>query len=176
MIRYFAVTDESEIGALAFEYLRGLLRCAPVRVISLSMGCHGHRWEAAESLLITPLAPVYVNVVCAQPSQWVTTVRVSMPNLDAHGRVVSTEPAQRQAELYTQGVRNVLLVGTPPPAGDLLEGALATALRYQAFVVPSRELADLWRPLDCHPVVLPVPVLDVATLRAVITPSLQGRP
>lgn len=171
MIRYFAQTDASDTGQVAFYYLRALLRIAPVRLISAAPGLEGP-WTAAARLLATPMALSFVNVVCRNPSRWRWQQNVAMPNLDAQGNVVSTDHARGDIELYTKGVRNVLLVNDPPPeAPAALEGALQTALRYQAFVVPTLDLGARWQRLDCHARVIPVPVLDLASMREAICPT-----
>lgn len=173
-IRYFALTDDSPVGRVSFEYMRGLLRIGSVRVATMGAGLSG-RWEPFARLLITPLpATGYVNVVCCLPGQWSWTQRVPMPNVDAQHQVTSTDWATHRVELYTAGVRNVLLVGSPPPqAPARLQETLSTALRYQAFVVPTFELGEKWMRLDCHPQVIPVPIFDPDALRDVIQPE-QG--
>jgi hypothetical protein len=95
-----------------------------------------------------------------------------MPNLDASGRITSTDWATNRIELYTAGVRNVLLVASPPPeVPSRLQETLVAALRYEAFVVPTFELGEKWHRLDCHPQVVPVPILDPAALHAAIAPD-----
>lgn len=175
MIRYFAQTDASDTGQVAFFYLRALLRVSPVRLISTAAAMLGP-WQAAGRLLTVPMFEPYVNVVCCTPGRWSWTQNIVMPNLglgaDGKMTVTSTEAVRGTAELYTVGVRNVLLVNDPPPeAPAALEAVLSTALRYQAFVVPTLDLGARWQRLDCHPRVIPVPVLDMASMRAVIAPT-----
>ncbi len=171
IIRYFAITDDSAIGRVALEYAKGMLRIAPIRVLSMSGGLSG-RWGLYTPLMLTPMPDAYVNVVCCQPAQWSWLQKVPMPNVDAQGKVTSTEVATGRIELYTAGVRNVLLVASPPPVAPLLlREALETALRYQAVAVPTVELGEKWMRLDCHPQVIPVPILDPTALRAVIAPD-----
>lgn len=171
MIRYFAQTDATDTGQVAFRYLRALLRVSQVRLIAASPAMDGP-WQATARLLASPMVGPFVNVVCCQPARWSWTQNVAMPNLDADGNVVSTDVAHGVVELYTARVRNVLLVNDPPPESPAaLERALRTALRYQAFVVPTLALGSRWQRLDCHPRVIPVPVLDMATMRDVICPT-----
>jgi hypothetical protein len=175
-IRYFALTDDSPVGRVSFEYMRGLLRIGPVRVATMSAGLSG-RWELFAPLLVTPLPTSgYVNVVCCLPGQWSWIQRIPMPNLDAQGKVASTDVATHRVELYTVGVRNVLLVGSPPPGVPAqLQETLTTALRYQAFVVPTFELGEKWMRLSCHPQVIPVPIFDPDSLRDVLQPEGEIR-
>ncbi len=169
-IRYFATTDDSHTGHVALEYLKGLLRIGPVRVLSLSGGL-GDRWQAYASLLGTPLVlRDIVSAVCCLPSQWTWDQRVAMANV-RNGQVVSTDYASERIELYTVGMRNVMLAAAAPPVDPQeLQDTLTTALRYQAFVVPTVELGARWQRLDCHPRVIPVPVLDHGALRAAFVP------
>jgi len=166
MIRYFAETL-GDTGNVAFEYLMALLRIGQVRLVGAPVLVMGGRWTPCSRLMATPMSTPYVNVVCCLRSNWVRTMRVEMPNLDTTGNVVSTEPASQQVELYTHGVRNVLIANDPPPPQGPF---LATAKRYQEIVVPTLELGRQWRAVDCHPRVIPVPVFDHASMRAVVTP------
>ena len=170
-VRYFALTDDSPVGRVAFEYMRGLLRIGPVRVASMGPGLSG-RWDLYAPLLLTPLPrDGYVNVVCCLPGQWSWIQRVPMPNVDTTGKVTSTEWATNRIDLYTAGVRNVLLVASPPPeVPSRLQETLTAARRYQAFVVPTFELGEQWMRLDCQPQLIPVPIFDPAALRDVIDP------
>jgi hypothetical protein len=76
-IRYFAQTDDGPLGKLALEYLRSMLRVAPVRLVSISGGLSG-AWHRFENLLMTPMAGDYVNAVCVYPEKWVWTTSVPM--------------------------------------------------------------------------------------------------
>jgi hypothetical protein len=166
MIRYFATTDDSDTGRVALAYLKSLLRLGPVRLVSVS-GSLGVRWEAFTPLMGTMLAYPYVSVVCCVPGRWTWLHRVAMPCLDKHGQVIAMDHAAERLELYTAGMRNVLLAACPPPSDpQVLQDTLATALRYQAFVVPTQEVADQWAGLDCHPRV--ISVMDHVALRDAI--------
>jgi hypothetical protein len=170
-LRYFALTDDSPVGRVSFEYMRGLLRIGPVRVASMGPGLSG-RWELYAPLLLTPLpTDGYVNVVCCLPGQWSWNQRVPMPKLDTQGKIISTDWATSRVDLYTATVRNVLLVASPPPeAPAQLQQAQETARRYQALVVPTFELGEKWHRLNCHAQVIPVPIFDLAALHDVIAP------
>lgn len=175
MIRYFAGTHASSTDAVALEYLKGLLRVAPVRLLSISGGMN-NRWEPYAALLATPMTMPYVNVVCCPPARWTWVQQVEMPNLDPQGQVTSVETASSRVELYTVGVRNILIATHPPdPIRD--EPGLASALRYQAVIVPTMDLWEAWERVDCHPHVIPLPVTDYQALRGVIIPGnhIQNR-
>ena len=163
-IRYFASTSDGSDGLLALAYVKALLRIAPVRLLSVSGGM-GARWQPFSALLMTPMGTPFVNAVCCPPARWAWTQKVSMPNLDAKGLVMFQDLAVERLELYTAGVRNVLLTDAiPDPIRH--ETAIATALRYQALVVPTDEVAHAWRRVDCHPTVIPVPVTDITAMQA----------
>lgn len=164
-IRYFAATDNSPLGDVALHYCKALLRIAPVRVASMTGGLGG-AWERYATLLGTPLSDHFVNAVCCHPSAWTRIQRVEIPNV-VDGKMVSIEKASQRMELYTHGVRNVLFVVDGPRA--LSPEADASALRYEALVFPSPDVAALWS--AHHKWVIPVPVLDHASMRAAVVPS-----
>jgi hypothetical protein len=118
----------------------------------------------------------FVNVVCCRPDRWVWTQHVTMYDRRADGTMSPVNDSGRQ-ELYTHGVRNVLLTSDTP----MLSSEVVTAMRYQCVVVPdalsltrwsgirSRPEPSLGDPWDVTPTVMvPVPVTDHATLRAAI--------
>lgn len=164
-VRYFASTT-GDIGNVAFQYLRSMLFSFRVRLLSLPPATLEGVWRACYPLFATPLPSPYVNVVCCPPAFWVREQRVSMPILDKDGNLTGMEPAVGTAELYTSGVRNVLIATTVPPAGP----ARTTALRYEAIVVPTLELGAEWQRAGAKPTVIPVPVLDHHVLRNAIAP------
>lgn len=131
-LRYFATTDDTELGRMGLEYLKSMLRVGPVRVLSMSGGMFGP-WAPYAQLLGTPVSYPFVNVVCAEPARW--TWR----------QVVATDkdPVDGRVELYTAGVRNVLLAGPGDPPGVLTAQA-ATAMRFEALVVPTTRLLLKW--------------------------------
>lgn len=81
-IRYFCYTDTSSIGQAALEYLRALIRIAPVRIVTLSGGGLQGPWRAFENLLLTPMTGTCVSCVCTSPSRWVWTSSVPMTKRD----------------------------------------------------------------------------------------------
>ena len=168
-IRYYAATDATPVGRAALEYLKGLLRIAPVRVLSVTGGLQGP-WEPFGTVLATPISPSFINVVCCDPSRWVWTQKVEMPNVK-DGKVVSTEIAERQVELHTHGVRNVLIVAS----GRAKVHQVASAMRYDAIIASDLATAT-WIESDIHvarvaycssqplrrPIVIRVPIQDAA--------------
>lgn len=160
-IRYLATTDGSPVGLMGLDYLKGLLRISPVRVYSVPGGMTGG-WERYSSLLSTPLAGRFVNVVCCAPDRWTWMQTIQMPNKDG----TFTAASERQ-ELYTDGVRNVLLTDHAP-AYSTAYGAAHCAKRYEAVVVPTFALGAAWEAAGCHAHVLPVPVHDHARMRELI--------
>jgi hypothetical protein len=167
MIRYFVATT-GDTGRVALQYLKSLLRISHVRLVGLPMLDLQGPWAACAPLAMTPMTQPFVNVVCCPPALWSQDRSVEMPNLDQHGNVVSHETARGASELYTHGVRNVLLATTNPPAPG---PALESARRYEALIVPTLALGTEWQRVQCHPRVIPVPVLDQAAMRAALCPT-----
>lgn len=166
IIRYFAQTDDSPNGAVALEYLKSLLRIGQVRLIS--RGALDGRWKPYAPLFTTPMADGFVNAVCCPVSMWSWIHRVPAPRVQ-DGQIVADTVVGR-CELYTQGVRNVLLAfARPDPICH--EAALATALRYQAIVTPDSDGVEAWARMDGRAVHIPVPVTDHALLQSVIVPN-----
>jgi hypothetical protein len=171
MIRYFASTDDSPTGRIALAYLKGMLKIARVRVLSMSSGM-SVEWERYSATLATPMlshatntVPDFVNVVCCEQARWIWTHHIQAP-LRAGG----FETITSKAELYTVGVRNVLIADDPPTDPEQLR----TAERYQDIVTSNVKSAAAWlaaawiqgngRP----PAVIPTPVTDVESLRRAI--------
>ena len=161
-IRLLATTDGSAIGALGLEYLKSLLRCAPVRLYSVTGGLSGG-WERFSTLLSTPMAGPFVNVVCCAPGRWVWVQTVQMPNKDG-----TLTPASERMELYTVGVRNVLLTDYIPPGGP---SPAQSAKKYEAIGVPTLAIGGAWAEFGCHALVVPVPVVDHSRIRELIMPT-----
>lgn len=158
MIRYFAATDTTDIGLLALEYLKGILRChLPTRVASMT-GTPEGKWEPYSALLTTPLATPFVNVVCCDPTRWVWTQKVEVPTRQPDGTITSEVAAGAQ-ELWTEGVHNVLIT-----TWDVLVGCrphqFAAARKYDGVIIPNGPFA-LPEPM----VKIRVPVTDLQHLR-----------
>lgn len=168
-IRYLATTDDRyPIGALALEYLKGLLRIAPVRLGSMTGGLSG-RWEAYAQLLVTPMEGDFVNVVCCEPSRWTWEQEVPMPKRLKNGELVlSDEVASGRQELYTQGVHNVLLTNERFEH-RLSREQICSALRYEMVVVPDELTRNLWDNFRATAVrLITVPLINHTALRTAI--------
>jgi len=166
-IRLFASTDESPVGLLAVEYVKALLRIAPVRLCSMSGELAG-RWSSYAPLLITPMIGMMVNVVCCNSTRWTWQHRMPVPR--SNGVPLAPDaPAEiitGRVELYTAGVRNTLIACSWPTD----EHEVAAGLRYDGVVVPTAELYDQWAVAGADPRYIPVPVTDQATLHGVVMP------
>lgn len=171
-IRLLATTDGSPIGTLGVEYLKSLLRAAPVRLYSVTGGLSGG-WERYSTLLNTPLAGPFVNVVCCAPDRWTWMQTVQMPNRDG-----TFTPASERQELYTAGVRNVLITDHARPRSSALQasfvvvpGTAHCAKKYEAVVVPTLDLAGAWEEFGCHASVVPVPVINHYRVKELVMPT-----
>lgn len=160
-IRYIAATDETPTGVMAFEYLRALLRIAPVRVMSMSGAING-KWEHYAALLATDIKGPFVNVVCCDPARWRWDHQFDMPRADG-----TIERVVESVCLYTSGVRNVLI--TDRAADEY--AALPEGQRYEAIIVPTLALHDEWQAkLARDTDIVPIPVTNTPALRRVILP------
>lgn len=174
-IRYIASTDESPTGMVALGYLKALLQIGRVRLITYSGGLHG-KWEPFAPLLMTPMpGHNFANVVCCDPSLWTRTHRVAMPVRGTR----DLEEATARQELYTAGVRNVLLTRERHDALTTVQQAAAR--RYDHIVVDTEETLRTWWTPDPagdlfpilpgqDPALVPIPVRDVRELRGIILP------
>lgn len=142
-IRYFAATDASPLGELAWAFMRRMIRILPVRVASMTGGMAG-RWIGYESLAMTIVPPgAFINVVCCDPSRWTWTTRIEAPTQQqsaaeiAAGGAFGAEAINSRAELWTAGVRNVLIAGSAPRSTPEVD----TAKKYDCIVAPSIDVA-----------------------------------
>lgn len=177
LLRYLAQTDETDVGIVALEYLKSLLGVGQVllRPIASSITVEtAGKWAPYTPLLQTAACTPYVNIVCGAPHLWSWVQRVQMSKYSPTGEFLSRDTADARIELYTEGVRNVLLVASPPPTVPAaLQDALTTALRYQAFIVPTIDLARQWGRHDCRAQIFPVPIRDRSAFRTAV---LRGTP
>lgn len=177
-IRYFADTSDSPLGVAALEYMRSMMRVLPVRLVSVSGPLSG-RWVGYTQLLITPMLGDFVNCVCCDPSRWTWMEKVpaSSRPVDVaelvEGDNVLTIPVHNEVmsgrvELYTHGKRNVLFAAVPPRS----KPELATALHYQALVVPSDDHADAWLVRGAKAIrVIQTPVVEHKALSELLVPT-----
>jgi len=159
-IRYMADTSDTDASLKALEYLHSLLRIAPVRVVSMTAPAMGKIWVHYASLLITPMMGEFANVVCCSPARWSFEQAVPMP-----ARNGTVPIAKHTVELYTRGVRNVLIATKHPQSQD----QITAAAKYEAMVVDSEELRMGWE-MNGRPgaLVIPIPVMDHDAVRAAV--------
>lgn len=160
-IRYFATTDDSPTGRMALEYLKSMLRIAPVRVVSLTglpLGDWTYYGQALHTP--TPVGPRCISVVCSHPARWAFTRRVTIPATERS----PAEDLEHTVDFYTPGLHNVLVVPEVPG-----ETQAATAAKYQARIVPTEALVrELPSYLLPRTTLIAVPVTDHDRLRQVI--------
>jgi hypothetical protein len=161
-IRLFADTTGSALSYYALEYMRSMMRTAPVRLASVT-GVLAGRWQAYGQLLATPMLGHFVNVVCCDPSRWTWIEKVPAGERAVDHREIgddkeiaipaTAETISGRVELYTAGHRNLLFAVAPPRSSS----HLTTALKYEAIVVPTEEHASGWRKHGLLPTVLGAP-------------------
>jgi hypothetical protein len=143
-IRYFARTDDSDLGIAAAAYCDALVATgAPVRVVSTRVaelqldkrGRSSSAWDRHRDLLITPMIGNYANVICGEPADWV--------------------------RFHTAGVTNALLL-TSQNAESASEAELVDAVAlFGLAYVPSSELANAVERVTAYrPIVVPLGTPD----------------
>lgn len=126
-LRYFARTDESELGRAAAQYCELLVatgipvRLVPTRVAELQLdtrGRGGGAWDRFRNLLITPMVGKYVNLVCSEPWDW--------------------------DRFHTPGVRNILLFADPNLEPSVPQQVLLAAVQqFDSAFALTDQLADV---------------------------------
>lgn len=127
-IRYFARTDETELGRSALAYCGHLVatgipvRLVPTRAAELQVDAHcrgGGSWGKYRDLLLTPMDGKYINAVCGEPIDWL--------------------------KFYTPSAhRNVLMLAASSIARAVPRPTLmAAAEKYDAIYALTAELADV---------------------------------
>jgi hypothetical protein len=172
-LRYLAATDASLIGQIALAFLKEFLKISRVRVGSLSGALSGG-WEPFAPLLGLELGD-YTNVVCCDPTRWTWEQRVPMPKRLPSGELVlADEVATGRQELYTQGVRNVLITNERFFHHTLSQHQRDAALRYEEIVLVGAATSDgMWRSVrKAMPRVIGLPMTesDRQVLRRVLLP------
>lgn len=146
-IRLVTSVGDSVDGRLALALLPALVRIAPVRlmdprgpVMAAMSGTEldlGPEWAPYESMFTTPMQGAFVNVVCCDPVHWAWSRTIDAPTEDlsarqlAEGAEVKTEKIAGDFELYTEGVRNVLV----PPWSPTSARQAESAFKYQSYVL-----------------------------------------
>ncbi len=105
-------------------------------------------WQHYGRLTGTPMTGTMINVVATDPSKWTWLQRTPMVERDAWADAVSQptfgagkiEVASGRLELWTAGVRNILLALTPPRSS----AELAAAVKYDEIIVPDLRNLDWW--------------------------------
>lgn len=146
-IRYFARTDDSDLGGTAASYCDALVATGiPVRLVSTRVaelqvdycGRSSSLWDRHRGLLVTPMDGAYTNVVCGDVSDWERFHTAGVEN----------------AILFTD--KNLRHLGGEP----FLEGVIAL---YGLAFVPSAELANVVeRVTGYRPIVVPLGTPDAA--------------
>lgn len=178
-IRYFADTSDGATGKVALEYLRSLIRIAPVKLVSISGGL-APAWRAFEGLLLTPMTGTYVNVVCTLPDRWIWKSSVPMTERDesleetfdvvlANPRPKAIEHAERVEELYTpKAMRNVILVASSPVTDDQFR----SMKKYDDIIIPALPIVQTmiarWPESRIEGGCVPIPVTNHARVREAI--------
>jgi hypothetical protein len=165
-LRLFVSADESPAGLLALAYLPSLLRIAPVRLIDprrLIIGVLDGPWAKYSTLLGTPMTGPMINVVCTPPDRWTWVQKVTATKKDDPAS--EKETVSGRCELYTAGVRNVLITSQTHVSRmvDAWSEQANAAAKYEAIVVPVATAA-----FAAPTYVIPTPVTDHAALRRTI--------
>ncbi len=140
-IRYFARTDETEIGRAAVAYCKALIATGmPIRLVSAGLaevqlderGRSSSIWSPHRDLLTTPMDGDYVNVVCGNVADW--------------GR------------FHTVGVTNALLLAYANVSAKNFQISLLDAVaRYDVVYAPTSDLAGIAeRVTGLRPIVVPL--------------------
>lgn len=126
-LRYFARTDESDLGRAAATYCDALVDTGmPVRLVStraaeLQLDGRGRShsiWDRHRTLLTTPMDGAYVNIVCGELADW--------------------------DRFYTIGVINALLITEQNMEPKNAQPQLIDAIgRYDLIYAPSSGLATI---------------------------------
>lgn len=152
-IRYLASIDDTEHGRVALEYLKGILRHAPVRLLPQTAPPSAAWAPYVAHLLARPPSggPEFVNVVCTPSERWTWTQSVAAPT-----RKGTPEIIRGRLELLTAGVRNVLIALAPPSDPHQIE----TAQRYDAVIIRDAASTEAWQRIGITPHALPPQTLQ----------------
>lgn len=126
-VRFFALTDDSPVGDLAFRYTSLLVESrVPFRLVT-TMAMYAqdsegggivNRWGRFRDHLITPIPAEFQNVVCSSPQDWA-----------------------RYRTTVDGCIANTLVTGADPT----LFNDVMSATYYDAIAVPTKELQVKWR-------------------------------
>ena len=126
-IRYFARTDETDLGRVAAAYCEALVASGiPVRLVSTRVaelqldrrGRSSSLWDKHRDLLLTPMKGAYANVVCGEPADW--------------------------TRFHTTGIRNILLLAESNLEPEVTQLALMDAVeRFDLVLAPTGAIATV---------------------------------
>lgn len=124
-IRYFAQTDDTDLGKLASLYCDALIatgipvRLCPTRVAELQLDSAGRCssiWARHRGLLTTPMVGYFANVVCGTSADW--------------------------AKFWTASATNVMLIAQRVTADAARIALLQEIRKYDRVFVPNFEIAE----------------------------------
>jgi len=138
-IRYFARTDDSDLGRSAAAYCDALVATgAPVRVVSTRVaelqldkrGRSSSVWDRHRDLLITPMDGSYANVVCGDAADWARFHTANVTN----ALLLTSQNAEAASEAELVGA--VALFGLAYVPSSELANAVERITAYRPIVVP----------------------------------------
>jgi len=156
VIRYFCHVDPDGPRAdFCARYAEAFLAIGErIRIIPVEFAQSGDRWKHLRPHWVTPLSGAYANVVCAEPFWWGRLYTVGVKNL----LVTWLTPEQASLEGKHVPVSASMASGTKRQVVDgkvdsyelfevphELPDPRTVALRYQAIVVPTEEIARAWQ-------------------------------
>ena len=156
MIRYFCHVDsDGKRADFCARYAEAFLAVGErIRIIPVEFAQSGDRWKHLRQHWVTPLSGNYVNVVCSMPFWWSRLYTVGVKNLlitwlppDQAAAAAKQIPASAQMASGTKQqvvdgqVDSYELFEVPHEQPD----PRTIALRYQAIVVPTEEIAKAWQ-------------------------------
>lgn len=171
LLRYFAQTDESEVGIFALTWAHALdqfnvgelpmrgfavktpLRIAATEVANIQQDRRGHNpssWTLLQHRFATELEDDYVNILCSRANDW--------------------------AKFFTARKRNVLIAA---PHQVITPNMAAAALLYQVVIVANDDDLALMQhhgvdEKRLHKISLPIPIADAPAFVERMAPILLG--
>lgn len=159
-LRYFAETHLGPTGLVGLEFMRSLIRIAPVRLVSLTVQFEGPWSVFGRSVGAPPPEAMQANIVCADPSHWARPITIRMAT-SMDNTAGAPEFMSNVIELVVPGVRNVL-IATSGPTSELERQA---ADRYEAVIVTKRDLLPVFTTKTRLPHLIPTPIIDPRAVR-----------
>lgn len=139
-IRYFARTDDTDLGRAAAAYCDALVatglpvRLVPAHVAELQLDRRGRSsssWDRHRNLLITPMDGVFANVVCGEPVDW---PRFHTPS--ANNAILFTEQNLATEVSQPELMDAIALYGLAYAPSSELAGVVERVTGYRPIVVP----------------------------------------